>query len=141
MCNHICMNSNKESTIKKKSNRRWKVIFILLFIVDVILAYWLYGSSGYGIDLIKFSFLLLPIVNLMFCCRLFITKGDSLGLLRVGFILLIIVNVMFGYNVYDQERYGIGAGFLAVIPFITVLAINDLTTVLFYIDTASSGHS
>lgn len=42
---------------------------------------------------------------------------------------------MFGYNVYDQERYGIGPGFLTVIPFMVVLAINDLIAVLLYLRT------
>jgi hypothetical protein len=108
----------------------WKVSFILLLIVDAMLGYLLYSTWGDRVELIKVSFLLLPIVNLMFCCGLLIINGS---LLRGGFVLLIIVNLMFGYNVYDQERYGVGAGFLAVIPFVFVLAINDLFAVLFYI--------
>jgi hypothetical protein len=131
--------------MNKKGNPIWKVFFILLFIVDTIIGYfWLFESKGYGLELIKISFILLPIVNLLLLISydMLITKGGSLGLLKVSFILLIIINLMFGYNVYEQERYGLGAGFLTIIPFISVLAFNDLIAVLFYIRTQHpQGHS
>jgi hypothetical protein len=109
------------------------VVFIVLFIVDAIVGYWINSSMGYGIGLIKLSFLLLPIANFMFISELFFANKDGIGLREVGFFLLLIVNVMFGFNVYDQARYGVGPGFLAVVPLIFVIAINDLAAVLFYI--------
>jgi hypothetical protein len=132
------VSGNKEFHKKKKGNSNWKIILILLFIVDVILSFWLsqYGSSGYGIELIQFSFLLLPIINLLHLSLLsrndpLITDKNNFVLLKVSFTILIIANLMVGYNVYDQARDGIGLGFLGFYPLIFVVAINDLIALLF----------
>jgi hypothetical protein len=110
----------------------WKVILIVLFIVDVLCAYFLnfWGDSAL---LIKLSFFILPIINLIFLCGLIISWNTPF-LLKIGIVLLIIANVLFGYNVYDQERYGFGLGFLGVIPFLFVLLINDLILLLTWKD-------
>jgi hypothetical protein len=123
---------------KKKSNPIWKIIFILLFIVDTLLYFWLslYGSSGYGIELIQFSFLLLPVISLFHLSlqsgyNRLITDKKNFGLLKVSFTLLIIVNLMVWYNVYAQARDGIGLGFLGFYLLMFVVAINDLIALLF----------
>jgi hypothetical protein len=114
----------------------WKVSFILLFFVDIVLIYYLFFLIRvYDYDfLTKTTFIFLPIINLfiLIVYDMLITHGDSIALLKFGFVLLIIDNLMFGYNIYDHMRYSIGVAF---IPLIYVFAINDLISVLFYIRT------
>lgn len=126
--------------LNRKGNPIWKISFILLFIVDAIVGYLLYSHWGEGADLIKASFLLLPVINLLllFNYNMHISGTSRTMLLKFSFILLVFVNMIFGFNVHDQGRSGIGLGFLAIATFVSILAINDLVAVLFYVGTQHS---
>jgi cation transport ATPase len=103
-CNHVLMNSEKESIIKKKSNLRWKVIFVFLLIVNLIFVTWILDHINFGgymwevTFVVVYPFLLTLVIIDIIAVFSYIKKQYPQGIAKViSYTTLILIGTVLIY--------------------------------------------